>query len=125
MFFRSENTYRIQSCNSISCPILTCDHGSVVFSTGDVSDAAVRKVLQWFWQINFKQKCPMAQLTVLTPAERVDGLFWHSKTDTEKQTTLIYSGTVIKYNLKVHLFYFSVSILHYFIFTIFQRDVTL
>lgn len=65
---------------------LTCDQSSVVFSTGDVSDAAVRKVLQWFWQINLKQKSSLAQLTVLTPAERVHVLLWTSKTDTDKQT---------------------------------------
>lgn len=55
-------------------------------------DAAVSKVLQWFWQINFKQKCPVAQLTVLTSAERVHILLWHSKADTMKQITLINSS---------------------------------
>lgn len=71
--------------------LLTCDHSSVVLSTGDMLDAAATKVLQWFWQINFKQKCPMTQLTMLTPAKRVHVLLWHSNTDTMKQTTLINS----------------------------------
>lgn len=69
--------------------LLTRDHGRVVLSTGDVLDAAVTKVLQRFWQINFKQERPVTQLTVLTPAERVHALLWHSKTHTRKYTTLI------------------------------------
>lgn len=69
------NTIIINEINRL----LTRDHGGVVLSTGDVLDAAVTKVLQWFWQINFKQKCSVAQLTVLTPAERVHVLLWHSR----------------------------------------------
>lgn len=62
--------------------LLTCYHSSVVLSTGDMLDATVTKVLQWFWQINLEQKCSMAQLTVLTPAECVHSLL--CKTDTMK-----------------------------------------
>lgn len=62
--------------------VLTCDHSGVVLSTGDMLDAAVTKVLQWFWQISFKLKRPVAQLAVLTSAERVHIVLWHGKTDT-------------------------------------------
>lgn len=51
--------------------LLTCDHSGVARSTGDMLDVTVTGELQWFWQIDFKQKCTVAQLTVLTPAERV------------------------------------------------------
>lgn len=48
-----------------------CDDSGVVVSTGNVLDAAVPKVLQWFWQIYLEQKCSVAQLTVLAPSKRI------------------------------------------------------
>jgi len=62
---------------------LTCDHSGVVLSAGDVLDTAVVKVLQWFWQTDLKHKCSVAQLTVLTPAERVHVLSWHGRKQTD------------------------------------------
>lgn len=62
--------------------LLTCDHGGVVLSTGDVLHAAATEVLQWFWQIDLEQKCSMTQLTVLTPAKRVHAVLCSRKTDT-------------------------------------------
>lgn len=55
----------------------TCDHGGVILSTGDLSDAAFMKVLQGLWRWSFKQKGPMAQLAVPTAAEREHVLAWN------------------------------------------------
>lgn len=72
--------------------MLTCDHSGVALSTGDMLDAAITKVLQWFWQIDLEQERTMAQLTVLTPPECVHTLLWYSKTVEMKQTTLMNSS---------------------------------
>lgn len=52
----------------------TCDDSGVVLSTGNMLDAAVPKVLQWFWQIDLEQKCSVAQLAKLTPSKCIHTL---------------------------------------------------
>lgn len=62
--------------------LLTCDHSGVVLSAGDTLDANVTKALQRFWQSRFEQKRAVAQLAVLTSAERVHVILWDGEIDT-------------------------------------------
>lgn len=65
--------------------LFTCDHSSVVLSTGNVLDAAVPKVLQWFWQIYLEQERSVAQLTILAPSKRVHTLLCCKKKQDNKE----------------------------------------